>query len=153
VKAVMHIKISERARLFFLGLLIVFFATTAAQAMTAPVSKDMSCETVRCIDSKTFSDMIRSGTPKPVLIDVRKPKEFEASRIAGAINIDFFMGPDMIEEGLEGYDRDGVYLLYCEEGDRSGKFGKIMLEIGFQNVYNLQGGLIEWQDLEYPVEK
>ena len=153
VNAVTNIRISQLARLLFLGLLIASFAATAAQAATAPVSKDMSCETVQCIDSKTFSDMIRSGTPKPVVIDTRKPKEFQESRLAGAVNIDLLMGPDMIEEALEGYDRDGIYLLYCLDGDRSGKFGKIMLEIGFQNVYNLQGGLIEWQDLEYPVEK
>lgn len=148
-----NIRISQLARLLFLGLLIASFAATSAQAATAPVSKDMSCETVQCIDSKTFSDMIRSGTPKPVVIDTRKPKEFQESRLAGAVNIDLLMGPDMIEEALEGYDRDGIYLLYCLDGDRSGKFGKIMLEIGFQHVYNLQGGLVEWKDLEYPVEK
>ncbi len=140
-------------RILLPAFFLLSLTTAAVHATNGPVSKDAGCETVRCVDAKTFSDMIRSGAPKPIVIDTRKPKEFEESRIAGAVNIDLLMGPDMIGEALAEYDREGVYLLYCIDGDRSGKFGKIMLELGFRHVYNLEGGIIEWQDLEYPVEK
>jgi rhodanese-related sulfurtransferase len=43
--------------------------------------------------------------------------------------------------------------VYCKAGVRSGKAADIMKELGFRQVYTLEGGIDEWEDEELPVEK
>ena len=73
-----------------------------------------------------------------VLIDVRTGQEFASGYIDGAINIPV----DNISSIT--YSKDTVIILYCASGMRSAKAAETLVELGYTNVYNLDGGLINW---------
>ena len=79
-----------------------------------------------------------------VLIDVRKPEEFSEGIISGADNIDF-TAPDFTNK-IAGLDRSKPYFVYCKSGKRSANAVSQMKEMGFKNLYTLDGGLNNWKD-------
>jgi rhodanese-related sulfurtransferase len=80
---------------------------------------------------------------KAVILDVRTPEEFELSRIPNSKNIDFYNPQNFMQE-IEKLDKDNNYYVYCRTGVRSANSCQLMSELGFKNVYNLVGGIVEW---------
>ena len=80
---------------------------------------------------------------KGTILDVRTPEEFEISRIANSINIDFYNPQNFISE-LEKFDKETSYYIYCRTGVRSSNSCVLMNEMGFKKTYNLLGGIVEW---------
>jgi rhodanese-related sulfurtransferase len=113
-----------------------------------------------CHPLKPFSDvetadatkLIKSkqNSVKFIILDVRTPEEFATGFIAGAINLDFksaeFAGK------LDGLDKSKTYLVYCRAGGRSAKAMAMMKEKGFERVYNLRGGITEWNAQKLPLK-
>jgi rhodanese-related sulfurtransferase len=78
-----------------------------------------------------------------VILDVRTEAEFNEGFIANAINIDIHRGQDFVSE-IEALDKNKKYYVYCRSGMRSAKACEIMNQLGFENAYNLLGGILEW---------
>jgi len=78
-----------------------------------------------------------------VILDVRTEDEYNNGIISNAINIDINKGQNFIQE-LEKLDKTKNYYVYCRSGIRSAKACEIMNQLGFENAYNLMGGIIEW---------
>lgn len=78
-----------------------------------------------------------------IILDVRTEEEFDSGIIANAINIDIYEGPGFIAK-LEALNKSKNYYVYCRSGARSAKACEVMESLGFENAYNLQGGIIEW---------
>ena len=87
--------------------------------------------------------------PEFVLLDIRTPTEVEAGHISGAANIDFYS--PTFRDDLAALDRDKAYLIYCRSGNRTGQAYNIMDELGFEQVYNMGGGISQWIAGGYPV--
>jgi len=81
---------------------------------------------------------------KAVILDVRTPEELEEGYIPDAINIDFYLGQEFVDE-LEKLDKGKNYYVYCRSGNRSRQACAIMKGIGIENAYNLEGGFLEWE--------
>ncbi len=79
-----------------------------------------------------------------VILDVRTEDEFNDGIIPNAINIDIHKGQEFIAE-LEALDKSKNYYVYCRSGARSAKACQIMNELGFENAYNLMGGILDWE--------
>ena len=79
-----------------------------------------------------------------VILDVRTEDEFNEGFIANAINIDIHSGQDFVNE-IETLDKNKNYYVYCRSGMRSAKACEIMNQLGFENAYNLIGGITEWE--------
>ena len=78
------------------------------------------------------------------IIDVRTPKEFEEFRIPNSVNIDFYDPQNFIKK-ITPLNKEGSYFLYCKSGVRSYNSCTIMKDMGFKNVYNLVGGILDWR--------
>ena len=81
--------------------------------------------------------------PQAVLLDVRTTEEFEGGHLPGALNIDI-RGYDFHEQ-IETLDPAKAYFVYCRSGGRSSAAAKFMTGKGFQEVYNLSGGILAWE--------
>ncbi|QZK90653.1 rhodanese-like domain-containing protein [Flavobacterium sp. CHNK8] len=79
-----------------------------------------------------------------VILDVRTEDEFNDGFIANAINIDIHRGQDFVNE-IEALDKNKKYYIYCRSGMRSAKACEIMNQLGFENTYNLLGGILDWE--------
>ena len=87
--------------------------------------------------------------PDVVLLDVRTPAEFAEGYIEGAQLIDFQSGN--FENEISSLDKNATYAVYCRSGNRSGQAVKVMHDAGFHNVYNLNGGVIDWANAGLPL--
>lgn len=79
-----------------------------------------------------------------IILDVRTENEFSEGIIASAVNIDINSGQQFIN-ALEALDKEKNYFVYCRSGMRSVKACEIMNQLGFENAYNLTGGILEWE--------
>lgn len=79
-----------------------------------------------------------------VILDVRTPEEIEEGYIPNAINIDFYLGQEFLQE-LEKLDKSKNYYVYCRTGNRSRQACSLMNTMGIKKAYNLMGGIAEWE--------
>ena len=84
------------------------------------------------------------------LVDVRNPDEFngELGHIIGASLIT--LGQEL-DNYLEKEAKDRKILFICRSGARSGRATLMARELGFNNVFNLEGGMIGWNERHFPV--
>lgn len=78
-----------------------------------------------------------------VILDVRTADECNDGMIPKALNIDIYKGQEFIYL-IEELDKTKNYYVYCRSGARSGQACSIMNQLGFENTYNLIGGMMEW---------
>ncbi|MFA5962267.1 MAG: rhodanese-like domain-containing protein [Parcubacteria group bacterium] len=74
------------------------------------------------------------------ILDVRTEKEFLSGAIPGAINLDIYAQD--FSQKLNALDKNKTYLIYCRSGNRSKSALSLMKQLGFQYVYELDGGII-----------
>ncbi len=86
-----------------------------------------------------------------VLVDVREDREFDADHIAGAVHL----GKGVIERDIEAkYPAlDTPLVLYCGGGFRSALAADNLQKMGYTNVISMDGGIREWREKAYPLEK
>lgn len=76
------------------------------------------------------------------LVDVRRPEEFAAGHIEGAVNYNF-QGADFNKEVAQ-LDKNKPVLVYCRSGRRSGAASQKLESMGFTEIYDLKGGYLNW---------
>jgi rhodanese-related sulfurtransferase len=76
-----------------------------------------------------------------LLLDVRQPEERAKANIGG-INIPVSMISEHIDD-LSKYQKRKV-IVYCRTGARSQMAASFLISMGFQNVFNLEGGIYAW---------
>lgn len=87
------------------------------------------------IDTNKALEIINSGA---VLIDVRTIDEFNREHIPNAVNIPL----DQLES--INYDKDTKIIIYCQTGVRSKEAVTKLINMGYTNLYDLDGGLLNW---------
>ena len=95
-------------------------------------------------------DKLRKQT-NTIVLDVRTPKEFVAGHIPGATNIDWYASD--FEKKVSGLDKSKTYLVHCAAGRRSASASEKLTTLRFTNVYNLGGGMKEWEKAAKQVQK
>lgn len=86
-----------------------------------------------------------------VVLDVRSPAEFAAGHIADAINVP----ADKIAERAGELEKlkGRPVIVTCQSGMRSGSGCSALRKLGFEQVFNLTGGVGAWQQAGMPVRK
>ena len=81
--------------------------------------------------------------PNALLIDVRRPDEFvgELGHIQGSQLVT--LGPEL-ESFILKAERTRPIVFICRSGARSANATLYAMSLGFHEVYNMQGGMIEW---------
>ncbi|MBO0320686.1 rhodanese-like domain-containing protein [Muricauda sp. CAU 1633] len=98
-------------------------------------------DTIKILDREEYKEAISKG--KVQLVDVRTRAEFMSGHIKGASNIDFFQG-SAFESAFSKMKKEKPIYLYCQSGNRSQKAARRLVEMGFQEVYDLRGGYRTW---------
>jgi|UniRef100_UPI0040497C4A phage shock protein E len=107
--------------------------------------------TSTAIDLSVTEFSAKAAEPGVVTLDVRTPAEFAEGYIEGARLIDFQSGN--FEKEIATLDKNATYAVYCRSGNRSGQAVRIMQDAGFTNVFNMNGGVIDWANAGLPLVK
>jgi rhodanese-related sulfurtransferase len=93
------------------------------------------------ISPQSFQELY--NTKETIVIDIRTAPEIAEGKIfSEALEIDFYK-ENFLEE-IAKLDKNKKYLLYCHSGNRSGQALKIFRQLGFAEVYDLDGGISNW---------
>jgi thioredoxin len=106
----------------------------------------LSCQgqqtkTVQTVDVTAFAEKLKA-TDKAQLLDVRTPEEFSSGHIENATNVNW-NGDDFVAKA-ENYDKSKPVFVYCKVGGRSAQAADKLAELGFKEIYNLDGGIMKW---------
>lgn len=86
-----------------------------------------------------------------VILDVRSMDEFKKGHIVNAVNIPLNGLGNNLKQ-IEKH-RDKPIVTVCRSGSRSGSAGGILRKNGFENVKNLRGGMLAWENASLPVKR
>ena len=78
-----------------------------------------------------------------VIIDVRTPEEVAEGYIPNAMHCNI-MDAGAFMEAVQDLDKAKNYYVYCRSGGRSSQACMIMDSLGFENTFNLMGGIELW---------
>lgn len=98
------------------------------------------------ITAEEARQKLQSGNAVP--IDVRMAFDYAGARIRGAVNL-----PNMaLRARRHEVPGDKELIFVSEDGELSARVCELALSLGFENVFNLQGGMSAWTDAGFPVE-
>ncbi len=96
------------------------------------------------------AEQVVENIDKYVIVDVRNLNEYndDLSHIQGSSLVT--LGADL-EGYLQNADRTKTYLFVCRSGGRSSKAARLAQSYGLNHIYNLNGGMLEWNKQGHPV--
>ncbi len=88
-----------------------------------------------------------SGDRRPLLVDVRSPREWAAKHIDGSVNVPL----NHLKERMAEIPRDRRIAVHCAGGYRSSIAASILHQSGITNLIEMAGGLAAWEAARLPV--
>jgi rhodanese-related sulfurtransferase len=88
---------------------------------------------------------------KVTILDVRENREIQGGVIKGARTIPVSEVANHLAEFEK--NKNNPFLIYCASGNRSGGTCNLLTSKGFDDVYNLSGGLMSWKSENLPLSK
>ena len=131
------------------GTLLALMA--AVSVFAAACSSGSATQTIELVSPAKAAEVIAEQPDGLVVLDIRTPEEFNEARLADAIMVDYY-APDFADQ-LDRLDKDVPYVLYCRTGNRSSDAVKTMKSLGFTEVYEIDGGIVNWYEQGFPVEQ
>ncbi len=115
-----------------------FCGVKPAVAQPQPASVETSGVDITSVELKLRLD--RGDTL--IIVDVREPHEYQICKIAGSVLIP--LGD--IQKRYNELDPDKETIVQCRSGVRSAKAADFLRSVGFSQVLNLKGGILDWID-------
>jgi len=121
----------------------------ALSILVTACSSDTTTQSIELVSPADAAQVIADDPAGLVVLDIRTPEEFNEARLADAIMVDFYA--DDFADQLDTLDKDVPYVMYCRTGNRSSDAVKTMKGLGFVEVYEIDGGIVNWYEQGYPV--
>jgi rhodanese-related sulfurtransferase len=137
---------------FFLLILLAALALTACGGGNTAVAQppaDLSAGELNLgpsVDVETVAAIMNRDDV--VLIDVREQFEYDEVHIPNITLIPLETVPDSLDQ----IPTDKTVIVTCRSGNRSGQATEFLRQQGFDNVHNMEGGIVAWQAAGHPVE-
>lgn len=98
--------------------------------------------TVQTVNVTDFATKLKASTGAQI-VDVRTPQEFAEGHLQNALNVNF--NANDFAEQIAKLDKTKAVYVYCRSGGRSGSAVRQMQEMGFKEIYNMDGGILSWK--------
>ena len=133
--------------LFFLVVLVILLSFQSCK----DYSKDIVAKgQIELITPQQVYDAVYSEDSVQ-LIDVRTPDEFKVSHLKGAQNI--CVTSEDFKEKVKTLDKNKPVYVYCRKGGRSAEAAEQLKELGFTKIYDMDGGILLWEEKKLEVSK
>lgn len=93
---------------------------------------------IKVVSPQEFKQLSNQKT----IIDIRTPGEFAQGHIEGAVNINYF-DKNFINKIAE-FNKNEPLFVYCRSGNRTSSASRKIANMGFTQIYDLEGGMINW---------
>lgn len=120
-------------------LLFILLFPAIALAQTAP----------KVLSASSFNQTMQSRKATAIVVDVRTPQEFASGHLAGAININ--VSDPRFDAQIAALDHKKAVMVYCRSGGRSAAAARKIAAAGFKEIFDLQGGVMNWAGAGFPL--
>lgn len=104
-----------------------------------------SCSQAQNVKELSVADFEKkmATSPTKTILDVRTAGEYQSGHIQDAILMDYYKSD--FKQQLSKLDKNKPVFVYCASGGRSGSASDILSDMGFKQIYDLQGGINAWK--------
>ena len=117
---------------------VVVFLFISVACNSNPPLNQQEKSAIKVVAPQEFSEMSKNQ----IIIDIRTPDEYHSGYIEGAVNINYF-DSDFIEK-ISKLDKSAPLYLYCRSGNRTSSASAKLAKLGFVEIIDLQGGILNW---------
>ncbi|MDB9990291.1 thioredoxin domain-containing protein [Flavobacteriales bacterium] len=132
-----------------ISLLVLLFPFLIYSCNTNEIVSDLMPVNVFDVENHQMAKLILDNPG--VLLDIRTPEEVSKGFLKNASFINFY--DDNFLQKASWIKKNQPIYVYCHAGGRSSKAAEMLLELGFQEVYNLIGGYSKWIEDGYLADK
>jgi rhodanese-related sulfurtransferase len=132
--------------LFFAILTLVIVSCNNAQK----TSDKVMTQAIEVVAPKAMYEILLKD-PSAQLVDVRTKDEFAVSHLKDAQNI--CVTDNDFKQKVAFLDRSKPVYVYCKKGGRSAQASKILKQMGFTKILDLQGGITNWEQQQLSTQK
>jgi rhodanese-related sulfurtransferase len=108
-----------------------------------------SCGASPGFKNVSVQELHSASEPNRIVLDVREPHEYAAGHVAGSTLLP--LGQVAAQAGQ--LPKDAPIYVICRSGNRSVTASETLVELGFQDVRNVSGGMLAWQGAGFPVQR
>jgi rhodanese-related sulfurtransferase len=142
-----------KPKLLIFAILISIFLTACSSSESPPASGDVIGQKVS-VQGGTYTDISVSELQTMLenkdftFVNVHIPFEGDLP------NTDLSIPYDEIDQNLDKLpsDKDSKIVLYCRSGNMSSTAAETLVDLGYTNVWNLDGGFNAWEQAGLPME-
>ena len=130
---------------------ILFVLALSVSILAAACSSGGATQTIELVSPAKAAEVIDASPDGLVVLDIRTPEEFNEARLPNATMVDYYAA-DFADQ-LDALDKDVPYVLYCRTGNRTSDAVGTMRDLGFTEVYEIDGGIVNWYEQGFPIEQ
>jgi len=140
-----------KTKLFGLLLLVLLLAACGGADTAAPAAEaDINAAPLELGDTVDVHTVAEVKDRDDVyLLDVREQWEYDEGHIPGVT----LLPMAEVQSRLDEIPTDKEVIVTCRTGNRSGQVTDYLRQNGFDNVHNMQGGIVAWQQAGYEVSR
>lgn len=95
----------------------------------------------------TVQDLANAQETEYIILDVRQPEEFAEGHVPNAVLIPL----GELETKASELPTDSTLYVVCRSGNRSRQASELLVNLGFKDVRNVDGGFIAWAEAGYDI--
>lgn len=126
---------------------ILAFSSCESKKSSPETSSPQEVATAAVVNLNPVEFQAKSS--QGIIIDVRTSEEIAEGKIAGALEMDYFL--PSFQSQVDELPKDKEIFIYCAVGSRSREVAEMLLEQGFTKVYHLSGGIQAWAQNGLPI--
>jgi phage shock protein E len=135
--------VKQRANPTLAAVLVIATAAAAGTFLLRPTPTTAA----NPLSTVSVQDLHRAAQAGARVIDVREPFEFNEGHVQGAILVP--LGTVAARAGE--FPKDEPIYVFCRSGNRSLQAAQTLVEAGYSDVRNVEGGIIAWVNAGLPV--
>ena len=135
----------------FISLAILIMSATLASCQSTGSNKNATTagNTIKStINADEFEKKLKTE-PAAQVVDVRTPEEYAGGHLKNAVNIN--IRDNSFDEHVAKLDKNKPVMVYCKAGSRSASAAEKLQAMGFKVIYNLDGGIMQWENAGKPL--
>ena len=126
-------------------------AALAAVVVLAGIGVALTRGSDAALTTVTVHDLFEAigQEPAPTVLDVREPEEYAAGHVDGALLMPLARTVEMALAA--GLPKDEPVYVFCRSGNRSLQAAQALVAAGYEDVRNVDGGILAWTAAGLPV--
>lgn len=138
--------------LFILFIATIIFLMKSKSSLSGKIKDGLISLVTRSTQSSNVPKIevavVASHQPDYTFLDSREKKEYKVSHIKNSI----YVGDhDFSIDSISQFPKDVPIVVYCSVGIRSDHIAKKIIDAGYTNVHNMEGGIFKWMNDGHPV--